>query len=244
MRDTAFVEYEDLSRLLGDDIVRLTQPVSRPIEVLEAGCGRGWNLEISDRPIRVTGADTDQDALDYRIQVKKDLDLSMVGDIRDRDLVGAAQFDVVYSSYVLEHIDGAEQAMKNFVDWLRPGGILVVKIPDGDTVFGFLGKRLPHRVHIFYARWFQGIRNAGQPGYGPYRTVYDPIVSLKALHRFCETRGMTIERVYKTGFFSKRGLKWRAVRIAMWVLGRLSLGRLDASYNDIAVVIRMPGSLA
>lgn len=230
----------ELTRLLGEDIVRLARNLDHALEVLEAGCGRGWYLDLGDLKRRITGADIDRLALDHRVQVVQDLDVAILGDIRDPELLSAGQFDVVYSCYVLEHISGAEQAMKNFVKWLRPDGILILRIPDGSTVFGFLGKRLPHGFHVFYERRILGGREAGRPGHGPYRTVYDPIVSLSGVQRFCESNGLTIERVYKTNYpiSTRPGAKWRLIRLAMSAGGLLSFGRLDSSYNNLHFVIR------
>jgi len=240
--DVGVLPTPTVEHLLGTDISRLTRDIDRPIDLLEAGCGRSWTIDLSGRPTRITGADVDRLALEHRIQVVKDMDSAVVGDLRDPELMGTGQYDVVYCAFVLEHVPGAEQVMDNFVSWLRPDGVLVIRIPDGDTVFGSLGKLLPHRLHIIYERWILGKRNAGRPGHGPYETVYDPIISLSGLRHYCEARRLSIDRVYKTNFcaedWNAKPLKWRLIRLAMAARGFLSFRRLDASYSDIAVIIR------
>jgi SAM-dependent methyltransferase len=246
--EMGLVKARDLNRILGEDILRLTKEVDRPIELLEAGCGRGWTLELGDRARHVTGVDIDELALQHRMNVAKDLDVAILGDLMNSDLVPADQFDVVYSAFVLEHIVGAERAMDNFVKWLRPGGLLVIRIPDGSTVFGFLGKVLPHRLHIFYERRVLNKPMAGQPGHGPYRAVYDPIVRASGIREICKTKDLTLDRMYRSDFATEailtrpwnttEGLKWRTIRAGMVIGGAVSLGRLDSSYNELAVVIQ------
>lgn len=172
----------------------MARNLDHPLRVLEAGCGRRWTLELGDIGKRVAGIDIDQLALDHRVNVVQDLDVAIMGDIRDPELLSSGQFDMVYSSYVLEHVSGAEGAMKNFVKWLRPNGVLVLSIPDAAQCLPF-GQTLPHPLHVFYERRVLNKPNAGRPGHGPYRTVYDPVESLTGVQRFCESNGLTIHRV-------------------------------------------------
>lgn len=246
--DLRLVQGPELDSLLGADIARLTSNLAQPIEILEAGCGRSWSIHLSGLTARITGVDLDEAALDYRINEIKDLDSASLGDLRDRRLINAEKFDVIYSAFVLEHVPGAIDVMDNFTTWLRPGGVIIIRIPDRDTVFGFLGRVLPHTAHVFYERRILGKPNAGRPGHGPYRTIYDEIVGLHGMNRFCESRGLVIDRAYKTNFATQpwntkpittiEGVKWRMVRLAMAVGGLLSLGRLDSTYSDLALVIR------
>ena len=109
------------------------------LQILEAGCGRQWSLNIADIDYCLTGVDLDQHALDYRRTVRKDLHEAILGDICTVDLEDAA-FDVVYSSFVLEHVNGAERALNNFTRWCKPGGLLILRVPDRDSVYGLCDK--------------------------------------------------------------------------------------------------------
>ncbi|MGH9955766.1 MAG: methyltransferase domain-containing protein, partial [Pyrinomonadaceae bacterium] len=79
---------------------------------------------------------------------------------------------VIYNSFVLEHIEDASQVLQNSTRWLKPGGIVVLKIPDPDSVCGFITRVTPHWFHVFYYRYLLGARNAGKPGYAPYTIDY------------------------------------------------------------------------
>ena len=72
-------------------------PTDRPLEILEAGCGREWNIDIDGVDVRMTGIDLDEEALAYRRDVVGDLDEAIHGDLR---AVGLRRdfYDVVYSA--------------------------------------------------------------------------------------------------------------------------------------------------
>ena len=47
-------------------------------------------------------------------------------------------YDVIYYSYVLEHVEGAERVLKNFVRWMKRGGIIILRFPKRDSARGIL----------------------------------------------------------------------------------------------------------
>ena len=70
-----------------------------------------------------------------------------------------SNFDIVYSAYVLEHIDGAVTALENFVEWARPGGLIVMWLPNRNSVYAWMARHTPHRFHIWVYRYVFGNRN-------------------------------------------------------------------------------------
>ena len=101
---------------------------TRNIDILEAGCGRQWNLSI-EAPHEITGVDVSKEAMDNRMQRFGDIDHQIVGDLATVS-IDRETFDIVYCSYVLEHLTGAEAVLKRFFDWLRPGGLAILLFPD------------------------------------------------------------------------------------------------------------------
>lgn len=203
------------------------------LTILEAGCGRAWPLKLDGIAAHLTGIDLDPVALANR----RDLERAIVGDIRDRTLLAPESCDVVYSSFVLEHVDGAEQVLENFLTWLRPGGLLIVRIPDGGSAYGFAARVTPFWVHVFYKRWIAGMPNAGKPGFDPYPVHYDPVVSRRGLHDFCARKACRIVEELGTGFYlrGRMGLLMRAAAQLLWAV---SFGRLAWRHNDLTYVIR------
>jgi ubiquinone/menaquinone biosynthesis C-methylase UbiE len=126
----------------------------------------------------LTGIDLDEKALEIRENITKDLDETILGDLTKLDLE-ANKFDAIYSSYVLEHIDHAELVMQKFCQWLKPGGLNLLQIPDRDSVFGLITRTTPFFLHVLYKQYIQGNRNAGLPGCEPYPTYYHKVVSRK-----------------------------------------------------------------
>lgn len=112
------------------------------IEILEAGCGRRWPYRLHDVRYVLTGVDVNEDALRIWQEEKKDLDHVILGDLRTVRLE-EHHFDIVYSAFVLEHIAEAELVFANFLRWLKPGGLMILKFPDRDSVYGFVTRITP-----------------------------------------------------------------------------------------------------
>jgi 2-polyprenyl-3-methyl-5-hydroxy-6-metoxy-1,4-benzoquinol methylase len=207
------------------------------LKILEAGCGRNWPIKLQGVQYSLTGVDFDRQAIEIRQQKVKDLDHAIVGDLR-HDHFGSEQFDVIYSSFVLEHIQGAEQVMSNFKRWLRPGGLLILRIPDRDTVFGFLTRLTPFWFHVFYRKYILGFENSGQPGFPPYPTYYDQIVSRQGIHQFCQQNGFQINEEYGAAFYLDTPGRFSGlVRFVVSLVSLLSLRRLPGNYNVLTYVL-------
>lgn len=227
-------------RSLLTEALRGAQLDDQPLRVLEAGCGKRWLLRPDGVALHITGVDTDAAALRIRREQQHDLDSEIVGDLRSVPLPEAA-FDVVYCSYVLEHVAGAEQVLDRFVPALRPGGRLIVRVPDGESVYGFLTKHSPHRVHVLYKRYVERKPNAGKPGYAPYPTVYDPVVSVRGLRSWAAAHQLEVVEEYATNFYLRVfGPFERFVALGLRLIARLSGGRLSATHNNIGFVLVKP----
>jgi SAM-dependent methyltransferase len=204
-----------------------------PLEILEAGCGRRPFIRVSV-PHKLTGIDADEDALELRRCKHNDLHDVILGDLRETAL-SPARFDVIYCSFVLEHVDGAEHVLKNFVRWLKPGGLLIVRVPDRDSVWGFVTRYTPFPMHVFFRRYIMRQPNAGRPGHAPYPVHYDWVISTQGMSHFCSTHDLTVESVCRSGYVLRRS---RIAQLASWLGGVLSLGRLASRHNNLTFIIR------
>jgi SAM-dependent methyltransferase len=217
-----------------DELEVIRRYVCAPgITIVEAGCGRHWPPQLANPTATLIGVDTDTAALALRTDLSK----TYVGDVRTVDLP-PGQADVVYSSYVLEHVQGAERALANFVDWLKPGGILVLRIPDRYSVYGFLTRATPHWFHVAYKKYVNRSPHAGEPGFGPYPTYHEAIISREGIRAFCEAHGCEVLHdlrrctYLETG--QSRGLK-KAVAI---LVSALSLGALSWRHDNLCMILR------
>lgn len=211
--------------------------LSGPVRILEAGCGHHWPIDLDGVERQITGVDLDADALRIRRDELHDLDEEILGDLQTVRLPQES-FDVVYCSFVLEHVEGAESALTNLYRALRPGGAMIIKVPDGDSVYGFLTKHSPHRAHVWYKRYIEGHPNAGKPGHAPYPTVYDEVVSIRGLHGWARRHGMRVHDEYCSNSYLRAFGPLRPVaQAAVNAMGWLSGGRLAADHNNIGMVL-------
>jgi SAM-dependent methyltransferase len=230
----------DEFRILESHIKSQARP-EHTMAVLEAGCGREWYFKMEGIDYELTGIDLDAEALKARQEIKKDLKHGIVGDLRTAQLPSAC-FDVIYNAYVLEHVSGARQVMENMVRWLKPGGLLIIRVPDKDSVQGFLARMTPHSFHIWYYRWFWKMKEAGKPGFAPYPTVYDDVISRQGMLDFCATHGLTVVEeigvgTYRLGY----GKLAKIIPFIARAISLLTLGKVHDKYVNRALVARKLG---
>ena len=159
---------------------------------------RAWQYTL-------TGVDVDRNALAVRQRTARPTDRLLYGDLRSRELFAAEEFDAIFNSFVLEHVDGAERVLDNFLYWLKPGGTLILRIPDGDSVYGFVTRMTPFWFHVLYKKYVQKMPNAGKPGYDPFPVFYDDVVSRRGIHRYCAERGCKVHDRSGLGQLSAEG---------------------------------------
>lgn len=222
------------------DFVRARFSQSSSVRVLEAGCGRNSDLGMEGIEHYLVGVDTDEDALRFRREKWGDLDEEIVESLLTVDLP-MQSFDIAYCAWVLEHIEGAEAVLDRLIEWLKPGGLAVIRIPDGDSVYGWVTRNTPHSLHVLYKRWIQGKPNAGKPGFGPYPTVYDPVISLRAMQQYSQRRGLVVHRQDRIEIDAKKLGRFAGPVKALMILGEwLSLRRLAGRHVNLQFVLEKP----
>jgi len=211
------------------------------LQILEAGCGKNWPIDLHGIQFKLTGVDLSESLLKLRKARLNDLHDSVAGDLRYVELE-ANRFDVIYNSYVLEHIAGADHVLENFNRWLKPGGILILRIPDRNSVWGFVTRVTPQWFHQFHHKYIRGIRNPDEVKFSPFPTVHDPVVSRQGIYEFCEKNQFTMKEEHGHTFYLK-GLGAVGTLVYMFVrsMNILSLGRLAWRHNDLTYVLEKRG---
>lgn len=221
-----------------EEHIRQQNRTEGPLQILEAGCGQQWELKLKDIPYNLTGLDLDKAALDIRKNVLNDLDEIVLGDLRYVDL-GNNKYDVIYNSFVLEHIQDAGKVLSRFLGWLKPNGLLIIRIPDPDSVQGFFTRISPHWFHVFYYKYILGRASAGKPGYAPYPTYYDPVVSRAGIHTFCLQNNLKIRDEFGNAYWKPgRGIARSAIILFKKAIHILSFGTLACEYTDLLYVLQ------
>ncbi len=95
-----------------------------PADVLDAGCGRVSALRpFRPRIGRFVGADIHAPAPGALLHLDE---FATVDLCRDGSAFAPGTFDVILSSFTVEHFADPEAAFRNLRSWLRPGGRLVI----------------------------------------------------------------------------------------------------------------------
>jgi SAM-dependent methyltransferase len=232
-----FERYEDEIAVLEGYLQAQAKP-GQTLQVLEAGCGREWYFKMNGMSYELTGIDLDADALKARLESKKDLAHGILGDLRTATLP-ANTYDVVYNAFVLEHVSGAEEVLENFVRWLKPGGIMIIRVPDKDGVQGFLARMTPHFFHVWYYRWAWKMKDAGKPGFAPYPTIYDHVISRQGLLDFCRKHGLDVVAEFGVGTYRRgHGIISKITPAVAKIISTLTLGKVHSRYVDRTLVAR------
>lgn len=209
-----------------------------PLQILEAGCGQKWPINLGHTNYALTGVDCDKAALEIRINVQKDIHEAIEGDLCLVRL-GDSRFDVIYNSFVLEHVKDAGKVLQNFSKWLKPHGLLIIKIPDPNSVRGFVTRITPHWFHIFYYKYLLGSPNAGKPGYAPYVTFYHPLVSRNGIYRFCSENHFLIREECGDGGYPSYGcgLVSQFTKLLARTIAVFSFGKLTSRYTNLLYIL-------
>jgi 2-polyprenyl-3-methyl-5-hydroxy-6-metoxy-1,4-benzoquinol methylase len=100
--------------------------------ILSLGCGRGVLAEEFVRKgNRVTGVDslpTDKVSSSLATYIREDFHLS--GLKRVKELLGQEKFDRILLLDVIEHVPDSEGVVRDCLDLLRPGGQVVISVPN------------------------------------------------------------------------------------------------------------------
>jgi SAM-dependent methyltransferase len=197
----------------------------QPVHILEAGCGWGEGLRLDGNGHLVTGVDLDTPELRAHTATRTDLTACHLGDLRTVPMPPRA-FDIVHAPYLIERVTHAELVLDRFVAALKPGGLLLVRLRDRETAFGFLDRLLPGRLRR--TLWGRTLR--GRP-----RAVYDRVASHKGMQWYCVLRGLVIAEEYA----SREAPSGLAAGLCR-VVGVLTRGRYTADHSEITLVIRKP----
>lgn len=110
--------------------------------VLDAGCGSGsfrysWKQKVQF----LVGCD-----LTEELPRNLNIDVGVFADLAHLPFAHET-FDVIFSHYVMEHVDAPRDVFSEFARVLKPGGKLIILTPSKYHYVSLLGRSLPHWFH-------------------------------------------------------------------------------------------------
>jgi SAM-dependent methyltransferase len=159
-------------------------------QVLNLGAGPGDRPETPEFAIRdlrgpghrVFGCDPDPDVLGNR-QVDEARTIGPDGAIPYED--GA--FDIVYSDYVLEHVEQPEKFLAEVFRVLKPGGAFHFRTPNLYHYVSIAARILPHSIA---SRTANRVRSLDEGAHDPYPTFHR-LNTRRALRKFARKVGFS-----------------------------------------------------
>jgi SAM-dependent methyltransferase len=226
---------DQLQGTVNDALGGIAQP-----HVLEAGCGSAAYVSFPPSA-HITGIDIDE----HQLARNTACDETILGDLETYDLVPDA-YDAIVCWYVFEHLNYPDHALVRFARAIKPGGVIVLAVPNLMTPKGLITKYSPHWFHVAFRRYVLGRKHAGTPGHGPFPTTLPWTITPERLLRLAASCNLRVvfeayledgKQVQTREKVALTGRRWETVKR---LVSRLSRGRLDAARTELLLVLRRP----
>ncbi len=126
------------------DLVRRTLDQLHPSSVLEIGCGQGaFGARIADRLHNYVGVEPDHASFAVARSRIVPRGGTVIRGMHD-SLPSGATFDLVCAFEVLEHIEDDKSALRDWVEFVRAGGHLLMSVPAFQNRFGPMDTHAGH----------------------------------------------------------------------------------------------------
>jgi ubiquinone/menaquinone biosynthesis C-methylase UbiE len=161
--------------------------ISKPIRILDAGCGDGINLFGLGKIVREKGWNASIFGVDYNpLRIARASIFSEIEEIKHSSLDALPYpdeyFDVVLCNQVLEHIHQYKKVVVELKRVLCPGGILIVGVPNEGCFLGWF------RNHIVQRSILQ-------------TTDHVNFFTKKSIFNLISGAGFFISKIERSGFF-------------------------------------------
>jgi SAM-dependent methyltransferase len=207
-----------------------------PIRVLEAGCGSTTNVRLPASS-HVTGIDISEQEL----EANRNLSERILGDLQTHNFE-PEQFDLVVCWDVLEHLEAPLEAMRRMAIALRPGGLLLIKVPNRNSLKAWTVRATPYWFHRLAYRFLYKER-FGKPGIIPFHTHFRAGMAPRAIEAFATQMGLQSQLVitYESGVQARLRRKLRINDRLLAAIERvanlISFGRLTVACSECVYLL-------
>jgi ubiquinone/menaquinone biosynthesis C-methylase UbiE len=117
--------------------------------VLDAGCGTGGAINyFSNFCKEIYGIDISRENIEKAKEKYKNKNLFFQVDNVEKISFDESTFDVVYSRWVIEHLKNPKKFIDETYRILKPGGVLILWVPNVKNPIGVLTKMIPFAMQI------------------------------------------------------------------------------------------------
>lgn len=211
----------------------------RPL-VVEAGCGARSHLAFPPGT-RVIGLDMSQ----IQLQRNQETPWLVRGDA-ERLALASGCADAAVSWDVLEHLAHPERALGELARVVRPGGLVVLGLPNVVSLKGLVTRVTPWWVHVWVYRRVLGAQTAGTDVSDQFPTTLHFRLRIAGLRRLAASLGLDVLMLetYEGPVPLHFRRRHRAGGYLLSTIGAVSrlltAGRYDATASDMVVVLRRP----
>ncbi|MGH9515371.1 MAG: class I SAM-dependent methyltransferase [Terriglobales bacterium] len=221
----------NLQRGLDEHLSGIASP-----RILEAGCGSTTNLRLPPDS-HITGIDISK----RELEANRNLSARALGDLQTYNFE-PEQFDLVVCWDVLEHLEAPLEAMKRMAVALRPGGLLLIKVPNRNSLKAWTVRATPYWFHRLVYRFLYQQR-FGKPGIIPFHTHFREAMAPRAIEEFAMQ--MTLQSQFATTYESgvqarlRRRLRIndRLLAAIERVANLISFGRLTIASSECVYLL-------
>ncbi|GAA4096764.1 methyltransferase domain-containing protein [Nonomuraea soli] len=208
-----------------------TEQLGRRLDLLVAGCAREHGLVLDRVETRISGVDDDIEQVRAALERGTDVESWSLGDLRSVP-IPPRSFDVIFVHFLLERIHHTELVLDRMLNGLRPGGLLLLRMRDRSSAYGFWDRITPSWLRRLAWPYL-----TGDDGAGPLPAVYEPVTSREGMLAFCLSRGLMVTDSETATSGPAMG---RLGSAAVGLVSRMSRGRYTSAHDEVVMVIRKP----
>lgn len=214
-------EHEITFKLLKEDM-----------KVLEIGCGNGGFLKKLNATSNISNVGLELNENAVKKLVQDGLDIKMES-IENHSINNQNKYDLVCSFQVLEHIENIDSFINSSIKCLKPGGRLVISVPNNDSFIGeldFVLNMPPHHVGRWNEKSLRYLENIHkiklenfyfEPIQSYHLNSFIDIISAKVFGKYFENK---ISRKFISSLLVKPFISRYLKFVSKWIPGHTIIG--------------------